>query len=73
VTLWVFNFTTFEERQHVKTDAAGMFRFTDNPSHKIELSAEKAGIGRSRRLPVRLFFQAQDTALAQPLELPGPS
>jgi hypothetical protein len=72
VTMWVFNFTTFEERQHVKTDAAGLFRFTDNSSHKIELSAEKVGMGRSRRLPVRLYFRAQDTTLVRPIELPGP-
>jgi Carboxypeptidase regulatory-like domain len=71
VTLWVFNFTTFEERQHVKTDPAGFFRFTDNSSHKIELSAEKVGLGRSQRLPVRLYFRAQDTTLRRPLELPG--
>ena len=35
-----FNFVTFEEKLHVKTGADGSFRFTDNPSHKIELSAE---------------------------------
>ena len=73
VTLWVFNFVTFEEKLHVKTGADGSFRFTDNPSHKIELSAEKAGVGRSARLPVRLYFQAQDTALTEPIRLSGPS
>src|SRR5260370_1530040 len=38
VALWIFNFTTYEEKERVKTDADGVFRFTDNPSHKIQLS-----------------------------------
>lgn len=73
VALWVFNFTTFEEKQHVKTDAQGLFRFTDNPSHKIQLSAEKPGIGRSQRIPVFLYFRAEDVELSAPLRLAGAS
>jgi hypothetical protein len=69
VALWVYNFVTYEEKKHVETDAEGIFRFTDNPSHKIQISAEKAGIGRSQRLPVFLYFRAQDTELAEPLRL----
>ena len=54
VKLWVFNFVTFNERGSTQTGADGSFTFTDNPSHNIQLSAEKPGIGRSR-IPVRLF------------------
>jgi hypothetical protein len=71
VALWTYNFTTYEERQRVRTDAEGVFRFVDNPSHKIQLSAEKPGIGRSQRLPVFLYFRSQDTELAEPLTLAG--
>ena len=69
VSLWVYNFTTYEEKQRVKTDADGVFRFTDNPSHRIQLSAEKPGVGRSPRIPVFLYFRAQDTTLDAPLRL----
>ena len=73
VALWVFNFTTYEEKERVKTDADGVFRFTNNPSHKIQLSAEKPGVGRSPRIPVFLYFRAQDTRLDAPLRLAGAS
>jgi len=69
VALWVFNFTTYEEKERVRTDADGVFRFTNNPSHKIQLSAEKPGVGRSPRIPVFLYFRAQDTTLDSPLRL----
>ncbi|HEX9558662.1 MAG TPA: carboxypeptidase-like regulatory domain-containing protein [Reyranella sp.] len=71
VALWVFNFTTYEEKERVKTDADGVFRFTNNPSHKIQLSAEKPGVGRSPRIPVFLYFRAQDTTLDSPLRFTG--
>ena len=71
VSLWIFNFTTYEEKERVKTDADGVFRFTDNPSHRIQLSAEKPGVGRSPRIPVFLYFRAQDTTLDAPLRLAG--
>ncbi len=73
VALWVYNFTTYEEKEHVKTDKSGTFRFTDNPSHRIELSAEKAGTGRSDRIPVFLYFRSEDIELAAPLRLTGSS
>jgi Carboxypeptidase regulatory-like domain len=73
VALWVFNFTTYEEKERVKTDADGVFRFTNNPSHKIQISAEKQGVGRSPRMPVFLYFRAQDTTLDAPLQLTGAS
>jgi hypothetical protein len=69
VALWVYNFVTFEEKERAETDAAGRFRFTDNPSHKIQLSAEKPGVGRSPRVPVFLYFRSQDTELREPLRL----
>jgi Carboxypeptidase regulatory-like domain len=69
VALWTYNFTTYEERDHVKTDADGVFRFTSNPSHRIQVSAEKPGVGRASRVPVFLYFRAQDVDLAQPLRL----
>jgi hypothetical protein len=71
VALWVFNFTTYEEKERVKTDAGGTFRFTNNPSHRIQISAEKPGVGRSPRIPVFLYFRAQDTTLDAPLRLAG--
>jgi hypothetical protein len=71
VSLWIFNFTTYEEKERVKTDAEGVFRFTDNPSHRIQLSAEKPGVGRSPRIPIFLYFRAQDTTLDAPLRLAG--
>jgi hypothetical protein len=68
VKLWVFNFVTFNERGSTQTSADGSFIFTDNPSHSIQLSAEKPGIGRSR-IPARLYFRSEDIALADPLRL----
>jgi hypothetical protein len=69
VALWVFNFTTFEEKAHVTTDASGSFQFAGNPSHRIQISAEKAGVGRSQRVPVFLYFRAEDVTLEVPLRL----
>ena len=69
VALWVFNFTTFEDKAHVTTDAAGSFRFAGNPSHRIQISAEKPGVGRSQRVPVPLYFKAQDVTVEAPLQL----
>ena len=73
VALWTYNFTTYEEREHVTTNANGAFRFDNNPSHRIQLSAEKTGVGRSRRIPVYLYFRSQDIELAAPLRLGGAS
>jgi len=69
VTLWVLNFTTYAERVRGTTDASGHFSLLNMESHNIQLAAEKAGIGRSRRVPVRLFFRAQDVDLREPLIL----
>lgn len=69
VALWVYNFTTYEEKEHVTTDGNGMFRFANNPSHRIQVSAEKPGVGRSERQLIFLYFQSEDTRLAAPLKL----
>jgi hypothetical protein len=71
VALWIFNFTTYEEKEHVTTDARGDFRFSNNPSYKLQISAEKPGVGRSDRVPVFLYFRSQDVDLSSPLRLGG--
>jgi hypothetical protein len=69
VTLWTFNFTTFSETSQTKSGPDGHFSFTNNPSHHIQVSATKPGVGSSARLPIRLYFRSQDTTLAEPLVL----
>jgi hypothetical protein len=69
VVLWVLNFTTYVEKSRATTDAAGRFVISDNDSHNIRLAAEKAGVGRSSRMPVRLYFRAEDIELSDPLVL----
>ncbi len=73
VVLWVLNFTTYVEKTRATTDSMGRFVITDNDSHNIRLAAEKPGIGRSARVPVRLFFRAQDIDLREPLMISGTS
>jgi len=71
VVLWVLNFTTYVEKTRATTDAAGNFVITDNDSHNIRLAAEKPDVGRSPRVPVRLYFRAEDIELRAPLVLSG--
>ena len=71
VVLWVLNFTTYVEKTRATTDSAGRFVITNNDSHNIRLAAEKPGVGRSARVPVRLYFRAQDIELNEPLILSG--
>jgi hypothetical protein len=73
VVLWVLNFTTYVEKTRATTDSAGRFVITNNDSHNIRLAAEKPGVGRSARVPVRLYFRAQDIELNEPLILSGAS
>ena len=73
VVLWVLNFTTYVEKTRATTDSAGRFVITNNDSHNIRLAAEKPGVGRSARVPVRLYFRAQDIELNEPLILSGTS
>ncbi len=69
VKLWGFNFTTFVEKASTKTRPDGSFAFASNPSHNIQVSAEKPGQGRSARVPIRLHFAAEDYMLKTPLRL----
>ena len=69
VVLLEQNVTTFSERSRTETGPDGGFRFDDNRTHHAQLFAEKAGVGRSERRTLRLWFKSQDTVLAQPLEL----
>ena len=69
VQLWVFNFATFSVKASTTTKTDGSFEFTNNPSHNIQVSAEKPGVGRSARISVRLYFQSEDFHLKEPLRL----
>jgi hypothetical protein len=69
VQLWVFNFATFNTNAVTKTKPDGTFEFTSNPSHNIQVSAEKPGVGRSARIAIRLYFQSEDYRLKEPLRL----
>jgi hypothetical protein len=69
VKLWVFNFATFVVKASTTTGPDGTFAFDNNPSHNIQISAEKPGLGRSARISIRLYFAAQDFRLKQPLRL----
>jgi len=71
VVLWVLNFTTFVEKTRAITDADGRFIIRGNDSHNIQVEAEKAGVGRAPRIPVRLYFKAEDVRLSSPLVLVG--
>ena len=66
------NFTTNSDRGTTLTRSDGSFEFTDNRSHNIQLRAEKAGVGRSDLVVVRLYFRAQNVTLHEPLRIkPG--
>jgi hypothetical protein len=69
----VLNFTTYVEKTRVTTDSAGRFVITNNDSHNIRLAAEKPGVGHSSRVPVRLYFRAQDIDLREPLVIANAS
>jgi hypothetical protein len=69
VKLWVFNFATFVVNASTTTKPDGSFVFANNPSHNIQVSAEKPGVGRSARISIRLYFRSEDVQLKQPLRL----
>ena len=71
VVLWVLNFTTFSEKARVNSGRDGRFVLINLDSHHIQVGAEKAGMGRSERVRVRLYFRAQDVQLRDPLVLAG--
>jgi len=67
VVLFERGFVTHQERERAMSNAQGVFRFTDNRSHSIQLEAEAPALGRTDRRVVRLWFAAQDVKLAEPL------
>ena len=69
VKLWVFNFATFVVKASTTTRPDGSFEFANNPSHNIQVSAEKPGKGRSARVSIRLYFASEDFVLKEPLRL----
>ncbi len=71
VVLWVLDFTTYVEKTRATTGADGSFTIRGNDSHNIQIEAEKSGVGRAERIPVRLYFKAQDVTLTAPLVLAG--
>jgi len=71
VELWVLNFTTFVEKSRTTTGPDGRFLLLNTDSHSIQIGAEKSGVGRSSRIPVRLYFRAEDIELHEPLVLTG--
>jgi hypothetical protein len=71
VVLLERHFVMHNERQRTLTDSAGHFRFVGNDNHSLQLEAETAGLGRSDRRVVRLWFRAQNVTLAEPLRLGG--
>ena len=68
VILFAHDFVTQVEKARTKTEAGGVFRFTSNDSHLVQLQAEDGG-ERSPRITVRLWFRAQDRDLRTPLRL----
>jgi len=62
------HFVMHNERQRARTDSAGYFHFSGNDNHSLQLEAEAAGLGRSERRVVRLWFRAQNVRLAEPLQ-----
>jgi hypothetical protein len=69
VKLWVFNFTTFVVKATTTSRPDGSFEFANNPSHNIQVSAEKPGKGRSACVAIRLYFASEDFVLKDPLRL----
>jgi len=69
VVLWVLNFTTYVEKTRATTSPDGRFELVNADSHNMQLVAEKPGVGRSARVPVRLYFRAEDVELRDPLVL----
>jgi hypothetical protein len=69
VVLWVLNFTTYVEKTRAITGADGRFLIRGNDSHNIQIGAERPGVGRAARVPVRLYFRAEDVILTAPLVL----
>lgn len=55
------NFINYQEKQRVKTDAAGAYRFTGMQVHVGQIEAQLGDGRRSERHQLRLWFRAQNT------------
>lgn len=71
VTLFERSFVAYTAKDTVKTDAVGRFRFTNNQNHALQLEAVSPTLGKSDRLPLRLWFRGQDIRITEPLRLEG--
>jgi hypothetical protein len=71
VLLFERGFVAHNEKARTRSDEAGIFRFSGNQNHSLQIEAEAPGLGRSERQLVRLWFRAQDTKLNEPLRLGG--
>jgi len=49
------------------TDTAGGFRFEGHDRHALVLTAEKAALGQSQRIDVRLYFRNQNRVMTAPI------
>ena len=49
------------------TDAEGGFRFERHDRHALVLTAEKAALGQSPRVDVRLYFRNQNRVMTAPI------
>jgi len=64
VILYDRNFVTFRETQRTRSGADGRFRFDDFRSHLGQVEAQVPDGRRSERLPIRLWFRAQNVEVA---------
>ena len=71
VVLFERGFVTFSPKAETRTNSAGEFAFTGFHNHALQLEAETPKLGHSERRTIRLWFQSQDTSLAEPLRLSG--
>lgn len=69
VVLYARSFLTNDERARTRTGPDGLFRFTGNRDHALQLQATAPGRGASARIPVRLLFRGEDVKLRRPLVL----
>jgi hypothetical protein len=63
VILYDRNFVTYRETQRTRSGADGRFRFDDFRSHLGQVEAEAPDGRRSERVPIRLWFRAQNVLL----------
>lgn len=72
VGLWQQKFVSMALVAETATDEGGGFRFAGHGQHYPFLKAEKAGLGESARVGVRLYFRDQNRVLDEPLRLGPP-